>query len=349
MPKNLLDLSRLELEAFLVEDVKEPRFRAAQLWQWLWQKGAADFAAMTNVSKALREKLARVCEIRWPEIEREQTSRDGTVKLLLGLADGAFIETVLIPAAGRFTQCLSTQVGCAMACTFCNTGRMGFERNLSQAEILGQILVGRRHLAERGLAPLKNLVFMGMGEPLLNLDNLLKSLATLNSAEGLGFSSRKTTVSTVGIPAGLMRLAQSGLALPAISLHAPTQELREKLMPKAAAVAPLPELMACLDALPLKPRERITYEYLLIKGVNDSKKEAQGLVKLLGGRRSKVNLIAYNPSPGIPYEAPDPEAVLAFEQHLRDKHITTTLRRSMGQDIAAACGQLRAERTASNG
>lgn len=349
MPVNLLDLSRSELEAFVVEDLKEPRFRVAQLWQWLWQKGAQDFAAMTNVSKALRAKLASLAEVRWPEVDRVQQSRDGTVKLLLKLADGALVETVLIPAEGRFTQCLSTQVGCAMACTFCNTGRMGFARNLTQAEILGQILVGRHYLAERNLSPLKNLVFMGMGEPLLNLDNLLKSLETLNSGEGLGFSSRKTTVSTVGLPRELTRLAESGLALPAISLHAPTQELREKLMPKAAAIAPLPELMACLDQLPLRPRERITYEYLLIRGVNDSLKEAQGLVKLLGGRRSKVNLIAYNPSPGIPYAAPEPETVLAFEKHLWDKHITATLRKSMGQDIAAACGQLRAERMATGG
>lgn len=341
---NLLDLSLAELEAFFIEELKEPRFRAAQVWQWMWQKGARDFASMTNLSKALREKLSGRAEVRRPEVADVRESRDGTIKFLLRLSDGKLIETVLIPSARRerYTQCLSTQVGCPMACTFCNTGFMGFERNLSQAEILGQVLVGRAHLEAGGLGPLSNLVFMGMGEPLLNLDWLLKSLSTLNSDTGLNLSWRRTTVSSVGLPGGLEILGRSGLALPAISLHAPTQELRAKIMPKAAQV-PLPELLEALRRYPMKPRERITFEYLLLKGVNDSPAQARQLHKLLCTLRCKVNLIAYNPTEGMPYEAPDPEAVLAFEQVLRDKGLTATIRRSMGTDIKAACGQLKAE------
>jgi 23S rRNA (adenine2503-C2)-methyltransferase len=264
---------------------------------------------------------------------------------LLRLADGERIETVLIPVGPHYTQCLSTQVGCAMACAFCSTGELGLTRNMTAGEILGQILVGRAHLAQAGLPTVRNLVFMGMGEPLMNLTELLRSLETLGSAEGISIASRRATVSSVGIPAGLKILGDSGLAVPAISLHAPTQELREKLMPKAARV-PLDELLNCLDNYPLKQRERVTYEYIMLGGVNDSIAHAKQLVRLLGQRRCKVNLIGYNPPPpdvvpNPPFRAPDAADVLAFEDYLRSKRITTFLRRSMGQDIAAACGQLK--------
>ncbi len=280
----------------------------------------------------------------WPETAETRVSRDGTIKFLLRLSDGKLIESVLIPndKLARYTLCLSTQVGCPMACTFCNTGLMGFERNLTQGEILGQVLVGKAHLAAQGLAPLTYLVFMGMGEPLLNLDWLLKSLATLYSDTGLNLSWRRTTVSSVGLPRGLDILGQSGLALPAISLHAPTQELRARIMPRAAQT-PLDELLAALDRFPMKPRERITFEYLLLGGVNDSLGHARQLHKLLCNRRCKVNLIAYNATEGSPYQAPDPDTVLAFEKLLWDKGMTATIRRSMGTDIKAACGQLKAE------
>ncbi|MDD4953015.1 MAG: 23S rRNA (adenine(2503)-C(2))-methyltransferase RlmN [Desulfovibrionaceae bacterium] len=339
---NLLNLTFSELEALVRDELGQPGFRAAQLWQWMWQKGCRDFAEMTNLSKDLRAGLAQRAGIVWPETVRTLVSRDNTVKFLLRLFGGALIESVLIPGPGRFTQCLSTQAGCAMACTFCNTGRMGLERNLNLAEILGQVLVGRRYLEDHGLDPLKNLVFMGMGEPLQNLDEVLRALSALGHPLGLGFSPRRTTVSTVGLPEGLEALGRSGLALPAVSLHAPNQELRARIMPRAARV-PLSELMACLDRYPLRPRERITYEYLLLKGVNDSLDHARQLAGLLSGRRCKVNLIAFNPCPGIPYQAPDQEAVLAFERLLWDKGLTATLRRGMGLDIQAACGQLRAE------
>ncbi len=342
---DLLNLTRPELEAFVLEDLRQPRFRADQLWHWLWQRGVRDFAAMTNLSKDLKARLAQRAEIFWPGVDVVRTSRDGTIKLLLRLRDGERIETVLIPMGRHYTQCLSTQVGCAMACTFCSTGELGLTRNMSMAEILGQVVVGRAHLAQEGLPTVRNLVFMGMGEPLMNLAELLRSLETLGSAEGISIASRRATVSSVGIPQALKILGDSGLAVPAISLHAPTQELREKLMPKAARV-PLDELLGCLDRYPVKSRERVTYEYILLGGVNDSMVHAKQLVKLLGQRRCKVNLIGYNPPPpetGViaPYRAPEQADVLAFEEYLRSKRITTFLRRSMGQDIAAACGQLK--------
>ncbi|OGR35026.1 MAG: 23S rRNA (adenine(2503)-C(2))-methyltransferase [Desulfovibrionales bacterium GWA2_65_9] len=342
---DLLNLTRSELEAFVLEDLRQPRFRADQLWHWLWQRGVRDFAAMTNLSKDLKARLAQRAEIFWPGVDVVRTSRDGTIKLLLRLRDGERIETVLIPMGQHYTQCLSTQVGCAMACTFCSTGELGLTRNMTMGEILGQVVVGRAHLAASGLPTVRNLVFMGMGEPLMNLAELLRSLETLGSAEGISIASRRATVSSVGIPQALKILGDSGLAVPAISLHAPTQELREKLMPKAAHV-PLDELLGCLDRYPLKSRERVTYEYILLGGVNDSIVHAKQLVKLLGQRRCKVNLIGYNPPPPSvcpdpPYRAPEQADVLAFEEYLRSKRITTFIRRSMGQDIAAACGQLK--------
>lgn len=341
---DLLNLTRSELEAFVVDELRQPRFRSDQLWHWLWNRGAQSFDAMTNLSRDLKAKLAERASIVYPSVDVVRVSQDGTIKLLLKLADGERIETVLIPMAGHYTQCLSTQVGCAMACSFCSTGELGLTRNMTMGEILGQIMVARAHLAQNGLQPLKNLVFMGMGEPLMNLTELLRSLETLGSAEGISIASRRSTVSSVGIPQGLKILGDSGLAVPAISLHAPTQELREKLMPKAARV-PLDELLGCLDRYPLKSRERVTYEYIMLGGVNDSLAHAKQLVRLLGQRRCKVNLISYNPPPAetgpAPYQAPDPEGVLAFENYLRSKSITTFMRRSMGQDIAAACGQLK--------
>ncbi|WP_432738489.1 23S rRNA (adenine(2503)-C(2))-methyltransferase RlmN [Maridesulfovibrio sp. FT414] len=339
---DILDLDYSELESFVVQELGAPRFRAAQLWQWLWQKGAPDFDAMTNLAKNFREELKGRAMIRHPQVDVVQTSKDGTVKLLLRLDDGALVETVLIPMDGHYTQCLSTQVGCAMACTFCNTGLMGFERNMSMSEILGQVLSGRAYLEQNGHAPLKNLVFMGMGEPLLNLEILIKSLKTLNNPDGLNFSRRRITVSSVGFIKQLEILGREELTLPAISLHAPTQELREKIMPKAAKTH-IKDLLAAMDRYPLRPRERVTYEYLLLGGVNDSIEHAKQLVKLLGHRKCKVNLIAYNPGDKPLYKAPSKEQVLEFEKHLWSKNITATIRRSMGQDIKAACGQLKAD------
>jgi 23S rRNA (adenine2503-C2)-methyltransferase len=340
---DLLNLTLPELESWLAGK-GEPRFRAAQLFQWLWQKGAADFAAMTNLSKPMRAGLAEAAAIVWPQVADTQVSSDGTVKLLLRLADGALVETVLIPEEDHLTQCLSSQVGCPMACAFCSTGAGGFTRNMTAGEMAGQILAARQRLKDQGRDPkdLRNLVFMGMGEPLLNLDDLLRALAIITHDAGLGFSARRVTVSTCGLPGPLRQLGASGLASLAVSLHAPTQELRERIMPKAAAAAPLDELLAALRAYPLTPRQRVTIEYVLLAGVNDAPEHARELVRLLSGLKCKVNLIAYNATPDLPFAAPTRESILAFEKILWDKGMTAVLRKSKGSDISAACGQLRA-------
>ncbi|MGE4537367.1 MAG: 23S rRNA (adenine(2503)-C(2))-methyltransferase RlmN [Desulfovibrio sp.] len=339
---NLIDLTFHELEALIVS-LGEPPYRARQVWQWLWQKGCRDIGQMTDVSKALRARLAEVAEIVWPDVLRVRESADGTVKFLLGLSDGEAVECVLIPEKDHFTACLSTQVGCAMGCGFCATGMLGFRRNMTPGEMLGQVLVARQYLLDKGepLA-LRNLVFMGMGEPLLNYDNLVKTLEALHHPQGLDFSGRRITVSTAGVRRNLLELGRMGLCSLAISLHAPTQEKRAKIMPGAAKL-PLAELMGILREYPLKPRERLTFEYLLLDGVNDSDADARELVRLLSAVKAKVNLIVYNATPGLPFRQPDAGRVAAFQDILKAKGITATIRKSKGADIAAACGQLRAE------
>lgn len=344
---DMIELSLPNLEKWLVGELGQPKFRAAQIWQWLWRKLARDFESMSDVSKKLRERLSHLAVIRWPEIVKKQCGQDGTTKFLLRFSDGALAETVLIPAESRagsrrWTQCLSSQIGCPMGCSFCATGRMGFKRNMSMGEIMGQVLVARDYLGDRrGDWPiLRNLVFMGMGEPLLNLDNLIPALRGLESEKGLNFSPRHVTVSTCGLEKGLARLGESGLAYLAVSLHAPDQELRRKIMPKAATW-PLDDMLAALAKYPLKTRERITFEYLLLGGVNDSLEHARKLASIVGRVKGKLNLIVYNPSPGLPFAAPDAEKVAAFQKFLCDKRITAILRKSRGADIAAACGQLK--------
>ncbi len=346
---DILNLTFTELEAFLVER-GEKAFRAKQIWHWLWKKYVRDFDAMTNVSKATRAMLKEQAAIIWPEMVTMQQSKDGTTKFLLRLADGALVETVLIPGAGgRLTQCLSCQVGCAMGCTFCSTGTMGFERNMTMAEILGQVLVAREYLQDEAASPiLRNLVFMGMGEPLLNLQEIMRCLVTLNDDLGLQFSPRRITVSTCGIEKGLMELGESGLAYLAVSLHAPTQELRKKIMPKASNWK-LEDLITALENYPLKTREHITYEYLLLGGVNDSVDHARQLVRLISHTKCKLNLIVYNPSEGDPYRAPTEADILAFEKVLWSKGLTAIIRKSKGADIKAACGQLKAAQQAACG
>ena len=434
---DILNLTFPELERFIVEDLGQPKFRAAQVWQWIWQKHATSFDAMTDVSKQLRAKLAEVAEIVLPEIVTVQTSSDGTEKLLLRLRDGALVETVILPSTGqdgsvriaqcvssqigcamgctfcstgtmgfirntwararamenccfkladvarvlprsdgadlpsteklaagrrfrrrtsravskqlraklaevaeivlpeivtvqtscdgteklllrlrdgalvetvilpstgqdgsvRIAQCVSSQIGCAMGCTFCSTGTMGFIRNMTAGEILSQVLVARMRLGDNRIDHpiIRNLVFMGMGEPLLNLRETTRALEMLNHDKGMDFSPRRITVSTCGIKAGLRELGDSGLAFLAVSLHAPNQELRAKIMPKAANWH-LDDLMATLESYPLKTREHITFEYLLLGGVNDQPEHARELAKLVSRVKGKLNLIAYNPS-----------------------------------------------------
>ncbi|QAZ65772.1 23S rRNA (adenine(2503)-C(2))-methyltransferase RlmN [Solidesulfovibrio carbinolicus] len=339
---NLIDLTFHELESLIVS-LGEPPYRARQVWQWLWQKRCREIAGMTDVSKALRARLEEVAAIRWPVVEMVRESRDGTVKFLLALGDGERVECVLIPEKDHYTACLSTQVGCAMGCGFCATGMLGFRRNMTPGEMLGQVLVGRQHLADKGVElGLRNLVFMGMGEPLLNYDNLLQTLEALHHPQGLDFSGRRITVSTAGVARHLLDLGRTGLCSLAISLHAPTQAQRERIMPGAARLE-LDKLMDLLAQYPLKPRERLTFEYLLLAGVNDADADARELVRLLSRVKAKVNLIVFNATPGLPYAPPDEARVLAFQDILKSKGLTATLRKSKGADIAAACGQLRAE------
>lgn len=348
---DILNLTHGELVRFMVDELGEPAFRATQVWQWLWQKNALSFDAMTDVSKTARTRLAETAFISRPEIARVQTAADGTEKLLLRLHDGALVETVIIRSTSRdgsvrVAQCLSCQVGCAMACTFCSTGGMGFVRNMTASEILGQVLIARERLGDNRIDRpiIRNLVFMGMGEPLLNLREVMRSLEILNHDKGLDFSPRRITVSTCGLQKGLRELGDCGLAFLAVSLHAPNQAIRETIMPKAAHW-PLDELMAALADYPLKTRERITFEYLLLGGVNDQPEHARELARRIAPLKSKLNLIAYNPSGGtdpngVPYRAPTDEAILAFEKVLWSKGVTAILRKSKGQDIQAACGQL---------
>ncbi|MDE5833379.1 MAG: 23S rRNA (adenine(2503)-C(2))-methyltransferase RlmN [Desulfovibrio sp.] len=343
---DLLEFTLPNLEKWFVEELDEPRYRAEQVWRWIQRDLARDFGSMTNVSKKLRQKLVEKAAIVWPDVEKIQKSADGSVKFLLKLGDGARIETVLLPAENRagdtrWSQCLSTQAGCPMRCAFCATGQAGFKRNLTMGEILGQVLIGRDYLDDRRMdwPILRNLVFMGMGEPLLNLDALIPALESLSSEKGMNFSPRRITVSTCGIRDGLEKLGESGLAYLAVSLHAPTQELRKKIMPFAASW-PLGEMMDALASYPLKTRERITYEYLLLGGVNDSLENARELVRLLSRTKAKVNLIIYNPVPGLPFKRPSDESVAAFQKYLYDKNVMCIVRKSRGADIAAACGQL---------
>ena len=340
-PTSIFDLSYFELENQM-KDLGQPSFRAKQIWQWVWQKGCSTFSQMSNVTRELRHTLAQTYSLALPELSHLKTSQDLTIKGLLTMNDREEIEWVLIPEKDHYTLCLSTQAGCSLGCTFCSTGQMGFHRNLSCGEIASQVLIARQVLAQAKTAwPLRNIVFMGMGDPLLNWSQVHKALQVIRDPMGLGFSHRRVTVSTVGIPDKLEDFAQSQLASLAVSLHAPTQRLRMQIMPKAAKLLPLPDLVSRLQQLPLKPRQRVTIEYILLGGVNDSITQAKELHRLLAHIKCKINLISYNPASDLPYTAPASEAVLAFEQLLRAKGQTVTLRKSKGQDIQAACGQLR--------
>ncbi len=296
---------------------------------------------MTNISKALRSSLQQEFVLKKPAVVQRKESIDGTVKLLLGLYDGACIETVIIPEKAYYTQCISTQVGCPMGCVFCSTGRMGFKRNLTSGEIASQLLMAAQDLEDRGLdsTRLTNVVLMGMGEPLLNWDAVKQALGMMTDTLGLGLSRRRITLSTVGVKGRLQEFGQSRLGMLAVSLHAPDQELRRRLMPGAAAWD-LKDMVKVLEEYPLAPRERVTIEYVLLKGINDSPAQARDLVRLLSRVKCKVNLLAYNPGEQEGYQPPEEQTILDFEALLRSKGLSVTLRKSKGQDISAACGQL---------
>lgn len=333
---DLLGLSRARL-AELVAPVVDRPFRAGQIYDALHLRGIADFAAMTDLSKALRQALAARFTIGLPAVAERLVAADETVKYLFRLADGAVIEAVDIPDRGRHTLCISSQAGCALACSFCVTGYWGAGRNLTAGEIVGQVLAARR---EGGLPDTINLVFMGMGEPLLNTANLAAALEVL----GETLSPRRITVSTSGIIPGIEEMARwERRPNLAISLHAPDDERRSRLMP-VNRTYPLAELLACLARYPLEPGRRLTFEYILIRGVNDSPTDAAALARLVGRFQAKVNLIPVNPDPvlGAHMVPPSAERIDDFHRRLKERGVLSTVRRRRGDDVSAACGQLRA-------
>ncbi len=335
-----LDLAELEipeLEAALEARGGE-RFHARQLYRWVYKRGIVDFERMTDLSKGLRAQLASEFTVATPVVIGDSRSIDGTRKFVLELTDGRRIEAVFIPDTPAMTFCISTQVGCAMGCGFCLTGKMGLVRNLTAGEIAGQVrvLAAATDLLDQPF----NIVLMGMGEPLHNYDSTMKALRILHSEHGLAVSPRRVTLSTVGIVPGLQRLAHEPL-MPnlAISLHATTDEQRTELVPPNRKY-PLAEILETCRQFPLKKRSRITFEYVLLNGVNDTLEDARRLARMLSGIKSKVNLIPLNPAPGIPFERPSDERIDRFAQILADRHLTVSVRKSRGRDIRAACGQL---------
>ncbi len=334
---NLAELEIPELEAALETRGCE-RFHARQLYRWIYKRGIVDFERMTDLSKDLRTRLTAEFQVATPQAVSDSRSVDGTRKFVLELADRRRIEVVFIPETPAMTFCISTQVGCAMGCGFCLTGKMGLVRNLTAGEIAGQVRV---LAAATGMLDHRfNIVLMGMGEPLHNYDNTMKALRMLHSEHGFSVSPRRVTLSTVGIVPGLERLAREPL-MPnlAVSLHATTDEQRTELVPPNRKY-PLAEILETCRRFPLKKRSRITFEYVLLDGVNDTPEDARRLARLLSGIKSKVNLIPLNPAPGIPFERPSDERVDRFAQILADRHITVSVRKSRGRDIRAACGQL---------
>lgn len=339
---NKVDLHDLTLPAltdFVVAQGLKP-FRAGQIFAWLYRPTIRDFSQMTDIAKEVRQQLAEVAMISHLEVAKEECSADGTVKFGLLLADNEIIESVLIPEEDRHTLCVSSQVGCAMGCGFCLTGTMGFKRNLTPSEIVGQVNAAADWLAAHGKPPrVNNLVFMGMGEPLLNFDNLIAALRILMEQRGHDFSGRRITVSTCGIAPKLKALGEAVPVNLAISLHAADDAIRDQLMP-VNRTYPLDQLLAACRDFPLPPRRRIMMEYILIKDLNDSPAQAKKLIKRLHGLRCKINLLPYNENAVFPFERPPEERVLAFQKILRDAGLTTLIRTSRGSDISAACGQL---------
>ncbi len=338
--KTLTDLSPAEVrEAF--KESGFPAFRAGQILKWIYENSVTDFRNMSNLSKSLREELAAKWQIDSLREVKRNSASDGTIKFGFALHDTHIIESVLIPMEnGKQTFCISSQVGCAMGCKFCNTARMGMVRNLSPSEIVCQVLYLYREAGLREQHRSFNVVFMGMGEPLANLDNVLKAMRILIDKDGMNLSRRRITVSTCGIVAGIRRLAREEYPPRlAISLNAADDETRLKIMPVTEG-NPLSELLDQLRRYPLPQRERFTFEYVLIRDVNDRDKDAASLSRLLNKLRYKINLIPFNPFPGSDYLAPDPVRIEAFQQILFSKNITATIRKSKGQDIQGACGQL---------
>jgi 23S rRNA (adenine2503-C2)-methyltransferase len=344
MLKNLVGLARDELADELAAIGEKP-FRTAQLWHWIYHRGARDFGAMTTLSKALRGRLAERFTLDRPAIANEQRSRDGTRKWLLRFDDGNEAEAVFIPEDDRGALCMSSQVGCTLTCTFCHTGTQRLVRNLTAGEIVAQLVVARDSYDEwptpRGERLLSNIVMMGMGEPLFNYDNVAKALKIIMDPEGIAISKRRITLSTSGVVPMIRRVgAELGVKL-AISLHAVTDELRDRLVPINRKY-PLAELLrACRDYPGADNARRITFEYVMLKGVNDSATDARTLTRLVAGLPAKFNLIPFNAWPGAPFECSSPHAMTRFAAILNDAGYSAPIRVPRGRDIMAACGQLR--------
>lgn len=334
-----------ELERFFVDTLGEKKFRALQVYKWLWQKGARSFDEMTDVSKDLRRKLSETAYVHSLEPELVLRSQDGTTKYLWKLEDGSTIESVLIPDDDRLTLCMSSQVGCAMACAFCLTGDLGLKRHLKPSEISGQPLQVLEDIVKNGPPPgyegqrITNLVLMGMGEPLHNLDNLTSALTNCLDGNALNFSHRRVTVSTVGLVPKMGELAARLPVNLAVSLNATTEEQRRQIMPITRKYS-LDELLQACREFPLPRTKRITFEYVMFKGFNDSMEDAARLWKLLRGIRAKVNLIPYNENPDRDLRRPDDATVKAFQHYLVTRGLNCTIRTTRGIDISAACGQL---------
>jgi 23S rRNA (adenine2503-C2)-methyltransferase len=353
---NLLGLPRAELEAFVAARLGAKPFRARQLMKWIYRRGAADFSAMTDLAQDFRSQLSDVARIAVPEIVTEQVSNDGTRKWMLRMDEVQGIETVYIPEPDRGTLCISSQVGCAMDCTFCSTAQQGFNRNLSVAEIVGQVWLAHRELGKfrpghsdgrDGIAPgridarnITNIVFMGMGEPLANYRNVVPAMRTFLDDLGYDLSRRRVTLSTSGLVPQIYKLAKECNVALAVSLHAPNDELRNELVP-INRKHPIAELLAaCWHYIDMQNGRSITFEYVMLDGVNDKPEHARQLARLLKGRPAKLNLIPFNVFPGTRYRRSPAAAIVKFRDILNDQGIIATIRRTRGDDIDAACGQL---------
>ena len=351
---NLFDLDRVSLEDFFESVLGEKRYRAHQVMKWIHHRYVTDFDQMTDLGKALRAKLHEHAEVRAPMVLLEKPSTDGTIKWLIGMDPKNAIETVYIPDKGRGTLCVSSQVGCALDCKFCSTGRQGFNRDLSVAEIVGQVWVANRRLREMERAgqgsrlegnatspnPVSNVVMMGMGEPLNNFVPVVESMAVMLDDLAYGLSRRRVTLSTSGVVPHIRKLKDTLPVALAVSLHAPNDAIRSRIMPINDAYPIAPLLDACRDYLEVAPRDFITFEYVLLKGVNDAPDHARELVRTLTGTPAKVNLIPFNPFPDSGFERTEPDRVRLFQKILLDAGLVATVRRTRGDDIDAACGQL---------
>ncbi len=338
---NLLDYDRESLEAYFIE-IGDKSFRAQQVLKWIYHQGAIDFASMTNLSKTLRAKLEQNTCIAPPKIISEQKSEDGTRKWLLQIDDGNSVETVFIPENDRGTLCISSQVGCPLECKFCSTGQQGFNRNLSTSEIIGQVWAANKTLGyfENDKRIITNIVFMGMGEPLLNYDNVLKAINLLTDDLGFGLARRRVTVSTSGIIPEIDRLKEDTNVSLAISLHASNNELRNDIVPINRSYPMRDLLAACKRFTQARDDEPITIEYVMLKDINDGLQDAHDLVKCLRGIPAKVNLIPFNSFPGTNYNCSETKTINAFRDILVKSRLITITRKTRGDDIDAACGQL---------